>query len=85
MNKILIILSILIFSCQQEKNCGCGRIIKQGVINDTTFYVTIQENCGDTLKTYHLSKEVWMKYKQFQLKKLGHRGYNYSIDSEYCK
>jgi hypothetical protein len=62
-----ILIILLLVSC----NGGMRkRVIEQGYNStDSSYYVKISD--GDSVRTYYLDKELWYKYRDYQLSKLG--------------
>jgi len=88
MKYISFLILILFFSCNSDiKDCNCGRILKDSLDQKDrlSHYVVIRPNCqNDTLVTFKLNQENWMKYQRYRMNKNMNRGINYGIETVYC-
>jgi len=61
---IVVMLTLVMFACQKDKNCNCGVITDDAIEfddNGNIFYsLTIRNQCSDNLGKYYFSQDIWM-------------------------
>jgi hypothetical protein len=61
---IVVMLTLVMFACQKDKNCNCGVITDDAIEfddNGNIFYtLTIKNDCSNNLGKYYFSQDVWM-------------------------